>query len=724
MAIKLPAKTQSLTNPLHDYASYTYSWSLWWLSVTDYNTLMTAPDIDAAMAFSPGLGSFVVAEDGGVFPKQRQPGTRGLNYHIQEVNFSTTIDLNSTSRSSNMIDGAMTIIEPYGITFIDTLIAASFDGTKYVNYTDQPFLLQLEFKGYDDAGNMIPGSERTVLNKKFPIRLLQMKLSVSGRGAEYKITFCPYGHLNYGSEYATTPKGFNITASTVDEFFNGEKGLSKQYQDYYNTEIKQGRAQFADAMYFKFDNEIKNSKIVDDKSVPLTQANPKVDAIDLKKSTFAIPSGTAIVDIITKVMAHSDYLIDLQLKLNNKSEKKQTDIFNAFKTVTSVELSGVDINGGSHSGVFDIRRNKRPRIMTFGIHQYPTWNVTHPKLNFFSDSIPYTAKNYNYFYTGKNNDIIDFKIDFDTTFHESIISFTDTIAAENSTENTEIDRKDSAGTLATNPNLIQLNPAIFATTSPALGLIPVVGPLRFHAIVGNQNITTGMNTATRPDAQIASNVIDSIYTSLNGDMISLPMTIVGDPTLIKQDDWLYVPNPEVSDNYNNWNELGQQEFSRQYGHLRMDVGEVIVTVTINSPIDLDTDIAGENQGVAYPQPRYSPSLFSGQYKITKIDNRFANGKFEQVLQLYRYSNSDIITAFNQLDNGSRDTNDNNANGVATGTRNDLELAPTNAVPSSETQKTTYDASTFFSAPAAAVVIPSYAPTLNPAALSAGAQARK
>jgi hypothetical protein len=691
MAIKLPKNTNSIPNPLHDYASYTYSWSLWWLDVADYNKLMKASTIDDAMSFTPSSASFVVAEDGGVYPDQRQPGTRGLNYHIQEVNFSTTVGLNSTSRSSNMINGSMTIIEPYGITLIDTLIAASFDGTKYVNYTDQPFMLQLNFKGYDDAGNEIPESKRTVLNKRFPIRLLTMKLSVSKTGAEYRLTFVPYGHLNYTPEYANTPKNFNIVAETVEEFFNGPNGLVQQYHDYYSTEIRQGRANFADAVKFVFDPEIGSSKIVDDKSVPLSHANPKVNAIDLKKATFAIPRGTPIVDIITKVMSHSDYLITLQLKLNSQKEKKQTDIFNAFKTVTSVRLAGVMFSGEIADGVFDVRRNKRPRIMSFKIHQYPYWNVTHPKLNFFSDSIPYTAKKYNYWYTGKNTDIIDFKIDFDSTFHNSIIAFTNTIAAESSTENTEIDRKENYDSVTTNPYLIQLNPAVFVATAPSLGLIPVVGPLRFNAIVGDQNITTGFNTATRPEAQVAANVIDSIYTSLNGDMIQLPMTIVGDPTLIKQDDWLYIPDPTVDDDYNKWGETGQAEFVQKYGHVRMDVGEVIVTVTINSPIDLDTDIEGENQGVAFPQPRYSPSLFSGQYGITLIENKFYGGVFEQVLKLYRHNNSDIVSAFNQLEESNRNYDAESqeggfygdGTGVLTGTKNDLELTPTNSAPASE-----------------------------------------
>ena len=223
MAIKYPATNEVSPNPLHQYASYTYSWSLWWLNVSDFNRLMDSKSATDAMTWMPtNPRSFVVAQDGGVYPERRQPGTLGLNYHIQTVQFDSVIAPNKTSKSSNMIKGSMTILEPYGVTLIDTLIAASWDGRTYTNYTENPYMLQLEFKGYDDNGEEIPKGESdvTTYTKRFPIRLLTMKVEVTTRGTEYKIDFVPAGgHVLQSTDLSTTPEIFNITAGTVGEFF-------------------------------------------------------------------------------------------------------------------------------------------------------------------------------------------------------------------------------------------------------------------------------------------------------------------------------------------------------------------------------------------------------------------------------------------------------------------------------------------------------------------------
>jgi hypothetical protein len=103
----------------------------------------------------------------------------------------------------------------------------------------------------------------------------------------------------------------------------------------------------------------------------------------------------------------------------------------------------------------------------------------------------------------------------------------------------------------------------------------------------------------------------------------------------------------------------------------MDRGEVAVRVIINSPVDMDLDYEDGNQGLAYPQPKYSQSLFSGQYKILTITNRFANGKFEQVLNLVRIMGDEIPTAFELARNGD------GRNPVELGSRIDKELSQTN-----------------------------------------------
>lgn len=688
MAIKRPKSTTTVPNPLHKYASYTYSWSLWWLDVADYNLLMDLNNAVDALNFKPGPKSFVVAEDGGIYPDQRQPGTRGLNYHIQDVQFETVIAPNKTTRSSNMIEGTMTILEPYGVSLIDSLIAASYepkgsmDG-KYYNYTNQPYMLQLEFKGYDESGNEIPGAkEITTYRKRFPIRLLQVKVDISNKGTEYKITFRPRSHASaYGAQNSInqTPQDFTITAGTVEEFFNGPTGLVSQYTAFFNTQIDKqgGGAICSDAVRFNIDDEIGKSKIVNENKVSLPKSNSKTDKIDLKNSTFTIPRGTPLLDIIDKVMSHSDYLIKLQLGLEefaNFTDISDTNVFNSFKTTVNEQIAGVDKAGNPHDAHFNPFLGRRTTIVTFNISQYTTWAAVHPATyrTMMSSSRPYTQKYYDYFYTGNNTDIIEFKLNFDTTYFKSIINFAQVKAADNSSEDTKIER-----TQLIRP-AIALTPSIFTALTPQLGQVPNSTPMTYKYVVGDVNITSGMNIMDRPAAQITADVLQSIYTAQQHDMANAYITIVGDPTLIKQSDWLYAPHP------NSIPDISASEYAATYGNLPTDRGDVIIQLTVNTPIDMDTDPEyGGVQGLAYPEPRYSVSTFSGRYRILNIKNIFANGVFTQKLEIAKLINDAYSSAADGeiVKNNGRD---DGSDSVITGQNIDKVLTPTNpSLPLSE-----------------------------------------
>ena len=86
-----------INNPLHQFASYTYAISLWKLSLTDLNGLMSATTVEEALAWNPTVissnytSSYVVAEDSGLYPNQRVPNTLGINYNIQSLNFDCII---------------------------------------------------------------------------------------------------------------------------------------------------------------------------------------------------------------------------------------------------------------------------------------------------------------------------------------------------------------------------------------------------------------------------------------------------------------------------------------------------------------------------------------------------------------------------------------------------------------------------------------------------------
>ena len=647
-----PLPTPVVPNPMHNYASWTYSWSLWWLDVGDCNNLMNQNDVDSAQAFKLSDKSYVVAEDSGRYPDNRLPSQYGLNYQLQEVTLNTTIGLNKVSKHSNLLTGSLTILEPYGVTFIDTLADASWDPIQkqYINYTQQPYMLQLDFKGYDDNGVPVPDSEVALYRKRYPIVFLNMKVGVTGKGAEYKITFAPQGHAALQNEHATTPADFTVTAGTVDEFFNGKDGLVDKYTKYWQQELNTARYKYADSMAFDIDPAIKVSAIVNKNDAPITLAsykNPDSKTVTtdlvLDKLTWTIPKGTPIVDLIAKVIVQSAWLIETQLKLNGKSESEsdnQTDPTNLIKTTVKTLYQGISRDGGSDgkSGVvvnaFDAVKQRRALSFTFCINQYTTYKGSNPHMNTMPDYRPWVVKNYNYLYTGKNTDIIDLKIDFDTTYYTTINSYNKQVASKQSSAATGDQTKLAAGVE------FPLTPGSLSMAITPLRAVKTSTPMRVVHVNGDINAAAGLN-GNRPDAATAMDVLKSTYSGPNGDMLNVKLNIVGDPILLKQDDWLYTPSPSNSTAYNA--QTSQLDFANKYGHLRMDNAELIVYLTINTPIDIDTDYY--NSGLVFPPANTMTSLFSGAYTILKIESKFIAGKFEQTLHLARYLNADYIEFF-------------------------------------------------------------------------------
>jgi len=671
-----PTKTTPIDNPLHQFPTWTYSFSLWWLDVADYNNLVNARSPGAgATALLPN--SYVLAEDGGVYANKRLPSTAGLNYYITEVEMENTIGLNATSKSGNITHGKMIIVEPYGISLVDTLLSASFDpatGT-FKNYQDRPYMLQVDFTGFDEKGNPIPVSTSKLYRKRFPIRLLQMKIELTDKGTQYTISFSASGHEAYDQGAIATPKIFTVQASTVKEFFDD---LTKQWNAalIYLVEVKKTQT-YASRLKFAFPfsdpkDDIASSKLITSNNTPLSEINSTKTTLDVNSKKFTIPAGTNLVDILFKVLAQSQWMQD-QLGLLGKDPSKtdQSQLLNTFKIQTLLEYKGfkstaeilsTDPNAGTVDA-FDPVLGNRAKDITFIIKKFTSFNTNHPRTTQLKDSYDYTVKNYQYIYTGQNKDIVELKMNFDSTFFVPVLSFTNQFASQLPTGVTLKD------ILATNSPDILLTQGFVSQLFPQLGTIGNDTPMKYLPQVNRPTLTQGFTNIANPAAQVGLDVMSSLYTRLNGDMLYVEMRIVGDPTLLKQDDWLYVsPNSGAETDAS----LSQADFCNKYGFIRMDDGDVVCRLTINSPLDNDIDIS--NQGNIYPPPGTRPSTFDGQYRILTVKSNFANGKFEQVIRMTRYSNSKLMDAFRKyqkslVDSARDPVNTNNNNTIKTGGTN-------------------------------------------------------
>ncbi|HET8688728.1 MAG TPA: hypothetical protein VFM18_19095 [Methanosarcina sp.] len=639
--LKNPVYTDIITNPMHQYASWSYALSLWWMDIDDFNTLMNMPDVNEALSYdlvSQATNSYVIAEDSGLFPDRRHPLINGLIYNLQNLEITTFIAPTPSAGCTNQAHGKFTIVEPYGVTLINVLAEAAYDkvaGVYNSNYIDRPFILQVDFVGYDDAGNEVPRDQTALYRKRFPITISEIKLDVGMKGAEYHCSFLPRTHeLYWDKEASTTPKTFNIVANTIEEFFNGPQGLAKQLNEYQQYLVG-GKNDWGDRYSFDIDKAIGNSSIVNPNETTYVNSNPNTDGFDASKKIWSIPRGTAIQDIITKIMSHSSYLID-QLGLEGKKTvvDDQTAIIKMFKVLSLISHEGISLGGDVYKGVYDHRRNKYARSYNLKIVQVPTWLGCHPALSQFSDPRRYCTKAYSYLYTGENIDIINWQLNFDPTYFVPVLAYPFQRAAATPNASVKVDAQ------AQNVPQVNVTPSLISQLYPSLGKVKVATPLVTKAVVDNQNVTTGFGIGSRPASVVVADAINSTLYDHQSSMMNLTVEIIGDPTMLKQDEWVYTPSPNKSVNYYNWDVQSQSDFVLKYGHLRLDMGEIIVSFVVNTPVDIDTDYV--NEGLMAPDLKSIPALFNGYYNITSIDSKFINGKFTQTLSMNRYQNIDYI----------------------------------------------------------------------------------
>ena len=377
--------------------------------------------------------------------------------------------------------------------------------------------------------------------------------------------------------------------------------------------VDDGHATYANEIEFEFvpDDVIKNSPIVDPKKMPYSRSNMPPPGTDSKKAAaqsnnaevssktpsnsfdpktmlFNVTSGTSIVDVINLVMRNSDYIKN-QVKdpLTDKTDFVTDKTVDYFRIIPKITLKE-----------FDPLRNEFAFKTTYYIKKYSYYNSKHPNM---PKATPKGAvKEYDYIYTGKNIDILDLAIDFDSAFFTTI------------TINRERAEATSGATGAFDGAGNKENPK----KPPGNKTLT---PLAHKFVSSDASVqSTGADTAK---TVLVANAMKSIYSGSRGDMLSVKLKIIGDPHFIKQDD-IYT-NPGMS-GYND------TKFMLNEGTINMDSGEFFCNINFRTPIDMD-----DATGLAKFNSNYEKSRFTGFYKVQTIDSEFSKGQFVQTLDLIR-----------------------------------------------------------------------------------------
>lgn len=628
---------RNIANPLNKYSTYTYGISLHYMTIKQYNDV-----VGRGLPFATNNNQVLIASGGRRGANFSRHPKFELDMYITELKMTTIIGLNSQNKGTNAITVEFTVSEPLGASFLENLVSVAAEaGIKM--WDQMPLLLQVDFFAINPDGTYAPNPIPN-LTKYMCVKIIDIKISITQRGADYKITAVPQSHAALQSKSSTVPANFEITAKTVQEFFKstGSTGLQfdlppnqpnqpktnsnpsrdenqteaetrrlginaspkpKSYStlsladalnEYQKELAKKGYQEVADEFVFVIDPEIERAQIFVKDSHNLSQApiqNDKVKKDTLDKSSGVIPinAGSNLVEVINNIIRSSDYYrasVTPAAEAQSDSTAPKSQPIPLHKIVTTVE----------YLDQWDNKRKVYKKRITYNIIKFTYHNNQYPNAK---KSIPKEMdKEYNYIFMGKNQEILDLKIEFNTLFFQSLTAFETKTAKDNLDTSEEY-----AFAEGLEPGVVK------SAAKGGGGSSGGIQTLRYETTPTNIS-QNQLNDGSKKTVQ-AVDLFNSVFNRPGGDMIAINMEIAGDPDLIKQDDVFYPPNAP----------------SRSTS-IPTDRKQLFIRLSFKIPKDL-------NISTGMYDFETKNSAFSGIYNIIQVENTFSNGVFKQKLNCVR-----------------------------------------------------------------------------------------
>jgi hypothetical protein len=675
-------KQVEISNPLHDYDSYTYCLSWHLLGINEFNRLIDNNNPTKVYVPQNVLVSSAGRWDNLLF--KRNPSFQE-DFYFENFKMKTIVNTTARNRNSNLIECDFTLIEPVGFTLINRLLEAaiSINGSNG-NYLYMPYVLQIDFFGYKD-GILQPSPIRE-LTKVIPIKLVSLKSKITTRGTEYQVSAVPFNHQAFSQVHVTSPAAFSVSGSTVQSIFGQGKidnsfrnqlstrsnlereqrliteflnqrsndGSPGSADDYYNAQqalnainsklatvgqlsasgycdainawfqdlTSQRTIKFPNIINVEFDPLIGNAKLFPTTGpINVAQATASGTSDRNKKTELQSASGSNKGSLTfngTTMTIPAGTAID---KLIDWAVRNSDYIGSQISDPTQLK----NVQNGQDIGLFKSSLKWYRIVPKIKIVDYDdTQNRYCLDITFFVK--PYTlASKYPYAPKGRVPGYVK-KYDYIYTGKNKDvidlqIDFDMMYYVELSAYRASQKNTETAPGLGTNG---ALNPGL-TTQLPTVVNDPYSkdpvnpSPVTTGLVAGNMS-TTGRSGGNPQLAVAAGDLQRSLMLGARGDMITINMKIIGDPHLIKQDDIFYGQDLLPTENQLTVNQS-----------LYMDGGELYVFVNFESPADYD-----ETTGLADPVTSpYRVSEYSGIYKIITVDNTFSNGKFEQTLNLVK-----------------------------------------------------------------------------------------
>ena len=666
-SVSLPVQLP-MPNVLHSYASYNYVFTLSVLSSTQINFPNDT--------YKKGDVGQIILKSGSGDPDNRVNTAYGkFDFFMDNLQINSVIGLDKDTGNTNATGIRFKVTEPYSMGLFFQALQLAAQNAGYANYMDVPILLTIEFKGH--LNSEVQGITADSLSiekttKHIPMRVRNIDMKVTGRGAEYDVDCFPWNEKGFSSTFLELKSDFSISGETVNEMLQtGKKSLQRALNDRLQGQKDKGIVRVPDQILIMFPEDLSTGPIItnDDEGNPLpatinpsTSVNPnspnvterlgvkvKEDgngtlvqdeeamnpigrasmgfnlyrpgdppfakddlAYDEKTNTytrgkvnikptegeFKFPQGTDIINAINQVILMSDY---------GRQALKSSQVGESGKlTWWRIESQVYDIPSNANMS----KTGTTPKLIVYRVvpfaidaSSYMPVNTPNPKVN---NAKKQAVKEYNYIYTGKNLDILNFDIQFKAGFYQALNA-----DAGKNNEGTDLAKKTgSAAPVKTEES----------GAPPSGGSKPLAG--EFPTERRNDQIKTDTGTGgggrDTPET-IAARQFQSAVLKGGADMLRLNMTILGDP---------YFLGDSGMGNYT----AGKTQYENINSDYSVDyqTGEVDVVVNFRTPIDINMSKGAYDFG-----PTTLINQFSGLYMVQRVENSFTKGRFTQNLTMVR-----------------------------------------------------------------------------------------
>lgn len=563
-------------------------------------------------------------------------------YYIDDLEVKHAGGVKSTDTEINF-----RLVEPVGVSFFQEMFNFSNQVLGMPNFSEVPVMIVINFKGWDDNGRFVLLDK---MEKYIPIKITGVEAKVNSTGTEYNIKCANFNDAAQKKSHGLLNRSAELEGKTLGELLLDNDNENKNNLEYilnqYQIEaLKQDHtvdeAKVEDLNPHKYhivfgdpyklgidlsqsillrpdenptkDTVMNKPDVATDKQVEMLkqmknyrnlEGARNTEKIKFDKTKANFNQGVAVSHVIEQLINNSDYvtkqLSDFRKKViaaaSEKDDKKREELFkdldqpmNWYRIVEKVVPTG--------------RFNKALNVEQLEIYYYiwPIWvsstgaasGTMAPAIS--PDKNNMVVKEYYYFFTGKNTEILGLDIDLSLDFFAYKPANPD-VASQGSGDQPEAD----------NASTPQNNNTAVTATSPSRAVI------KYTPVPGGGGSSPGVGNRTG-DRLYSKAVTESIYDN-GAIMNTVSMEIMGDPDLLKQDGVFYVTT--VSEQVDNI-------------PVAFESHEKYVKIVFVSPQDINTE-TGLPDGLDNQD-----TLFNGFYKFQEVVSSFKQGKFTQRIELNR-----------------------------------------------------------------------------------------